>query len=103
MEDLRFPKDTKFVDMMLGRKKPINMFPFFFLIFYFISFHSQLSSNELGVALSAETLRAFNRGTNTTVDDQLGKNTNSTSNTEQNSVVAGFGQTVVLKEDTRVL
>src|SRR5690606_34726907 len=37
-----------------------------------------------------------------TVDDQLGKNTDGAGDTEQDSVVVGLGETIVLQENTRV-
>lgn len=63
----------------------------------------QLSSNELGVCLSAETLGALNGCTESTVDDQLGQDTEGTGDTEQDGVVVGLGQAVVLEKNTRVL
>ena len=70
--------------------------------FSFISF-LQLSTNQLGVGLRAETLGALNGRTESTVNDDLRKDTKGTGNTEQDGVVVGFGKTVVLEEDTRVL
>ena len=69
--------------------------------FSFISF-LQLSTNQLGVGLRAETLGALNGRTESTVNDQLGQDTQSTGDTEENGVVVGLGQTVVLEEDTGV-
>lgn len=78
-----------------GSHKIFFSWPFIFLL--------QLSSNQLGVGLSAETLGALNGRTESTVNDQLGQDTQSTGHTEQNGIVVGLGQTVVLEEDTRVL
>ena len=63
----------------------------------------ELSTDKLGESLSAETLGALNRSTESTVNDELRKNTNSTRNAKQDGIVAGFGQTVVLEENTGVL
>lgn len=63
----------------------------------------QLSTNQLSVFLSAERLRPLNRSTDSTVNDELGKNTQSTGNTEEDCVVVGLGQAIVLEKDTRVL
>lgn len=63
----------------------------------------ELSTNELGESLSAERLGALNGRTESTVDDQLGQNTQSTRHTEEDSVVIGLSQAVVLQEDTGVL
>lgn len=65
--------------------------------------YSELSTDKLSISLSAETLGTFNRSTKSTVDDQLRKNTQGTGDTEQNSVVVGFVQAIVLQEDTGVL
>lgn len=62
-----------------------------------------LSADQLGVSLGAEALGALDGGTQTTVDDQLGQDTQGTRHTEQDGVVVGLGQTVVLQEHTRVL
>lgn len=63
----------------------------------------QLSANKLGVSLSAETLRALNRSTKSAVNDELRKDTKGTGNTEEDGVVVGLSETVVLEEDTGVL
>lgn len=65
--------------------------------------HLQLSTNKLGEGLGAVGLGALNGGTKGTVDDQLGKDTQSTGNTEEDGVVVGLSQAIVLEEDTRVL
>lgn len=44
----------------------------------------------------------LNGGANGAVNDQLGQNTNCAGHTEQDSVVVGLGETVVLQQDTRV-
>lgn len=62
----------------------------------------KLSTNQLGVGLSAERLGALDGHTKSTVDDQLGKDTNGTGHTEQDGVVVSLGQTVVLEENSRV-
>jgi hypothetical protein len=62
----------------------------------------QLAANELSVLLSREGLGSLNGSTNSTVNDELGKDTESTGNTEQNSVVGLLSKTVVLEENTRV-
>lgn len=62
----------------------------------------QLAANELSVLLSGEGLGSLNGSTNSTVNDELGKDTESTGNTEQDSVVGLLSKTVVLEEDTRV-
>ena len=63
----------------------------------------ELSTNELGESLSAERLGALNGRTKSTVDDQLGQDTQSTGHTEEDGVVVGLSQAVVLQEDTGVL
>ena len=63
----------------------------------------ELSTNELGESLSAERLGALNGRTKSTVDDQLGQDTQSTGDTEEDGVVVGLSQAVVLQEDTGVL
>jgi hypothetical protein len=63
----------------------------------------ELGTNELSPCISAERLGALNGSTDGTVDDELGKNTESTRNTKENSVVVLLSQAVVLEEDTRVL
>jgi len=62
----------------------------------------QGSANQLGIGLGAEGLWSFNGSTKTTVDDELGQNTKSAGHAEENSVVAGFSQAVVLQQNTRV-
>ena len=44
----------------------------------------------------------LNGSTDGAVDDKLGKDTNGAGDTEENSVVVGLGETVVLEEDTGV-
>ena len=63
----------------------------------------ELSTNELGESLSAERLGALDGRTESTVDDQLGQDTQSTGHTEEDGVVVGLSQAVVLQEDTGVL
>ena len=63
----------------------------------------ELSTNELGESLSGERLGALNGRTKSTVDDQLGQDTQSTGHTEEDGVVVGLSQAVVLQEDTGVL
>lgn len=62
-----------------------------------------MSTDKLGESLSAERLGALDGGTETTVNDQLRKDTQSTGDTEEDGVVVGLSQAVVLEEDTRVL
>jgi hypothetical protein len=63
----------------------------------------KLSTNKLGPGIGREGLGALDGGTDGTVDDELGKDTKSTRNTEQNSVEVLLSETVVLEEDTGVL
>jgi hypothetical protein len=63
----------------------------------------QLGSNNFSPLLSREGLGSLNWCSYSTVDDELRKNTNSTGNTEKNSVVVGLSQAIVLEKDTRVL
>ena len=63
----------------------------------------ELSTNELGESLSAERLGALDGRTESTVDDQLGQDTQSTGDTEEDGVVVGLSQAIVLQEDTGVL
>lgn len=63
----------------------------------------QLGTDKLGESLSAERLGAFDGGTETTVNDQLRKDTQSTGDTEEDGVVVGLSQAVVLEEDAGVL
>lgn len=51
--------------------------------------------------LKAQNL-PLNGGTDGTVNDELGKDTNGTRHTEEYGVVVGLSQTVVLQQDTRV-
>ena len=44
----------------------------------------------------------LNGGTDSAVNDELGEDTNGTRNTEEDSVVAGLSQAIVLEEDTRM-
>lgn len=69
---------------------------------YIIITPLQLGSNNLGPLLGGEGLGALNRGSNSTVDDQLWEDTNRSGHTEENSVVVGFSQAVVLEKDTGV-
>jgi hypothetical protein len=62
----------------------------------------KLSTDQLGVGVSAEGLGALNGHAKSTVDDQLGQDTKGTGHTEQDGVVVSLGQTVVLEEDTGV-
>lgn len=69
----------------------------------FCKLNLKLSTDKFGVGLGAERLGTLDRSTESTVNDELRKDTKSTGNTEEDSVVIGFGKTVVLEEDTRVL
>ena len=62
----------------------------------------QLGADQLGVSLGGEGLGALDGGTDGAVDDELGKHTESTRDTEENSVVVLLGEAVVLEEDTGV-
>jgi hypothetical protein len=62
----------------------------------------QSSADQLGVGLSAEGLGPLNRGTDGTVNDELGKDTKRAGYTEQDSVVVLLSEAVVLEEHTRV-
>lgn len=62
----------------------------------------QLGTDQLGVSLGAERLGALDGHAQSTVDDQLGQDTQGSRHTEQDGVVVGLGQAVVLQEDTRV-
>lgn len=62
----------------------------------------QVSSDELSVLLSAERLGALDGSTESAVNDQLRQNTESAGDTEEDGVVAGFGQAVVLQENAAV-
>ena len=63
----------------------------------------KLSTNKLGPGLGREGLGALDGGTDGTVDDELGKDTKSTRNTEENSVEVLLSEAVVLEKDTGVL
>lgn len=63
----------------------------------------QLSTNKLGVGVGAEGLGSLNGGAESTVNDQLGQDTEGTGNAEEDGVVAGFSQTIVLEKNTGVL
>lgn len=63
----------------------------------------QLGTDELGPGVSGEGLWPLDGGTDGTVNDELGKDTNGAANTEEDGVEVLLGQTVVLEEDTRVL
>jgi len=63
----------------------------------------QLSANQLSVFFSAERLRSLYRSTDSTVNNELRKNTQSTGNTEEDCVVIGLSQAIVLEKDTGVL
>jgi hypothetical protein len=69
----------------------------------FLKSRLKLSTNQLSVLLSAERLGPLNRSTDSTVNDELRKDTQSTGDTKENGVVAGLSKTVVLEENTRVL
>jgi hypothetical protein len=62
----------------------------------------QLSANQLGVSLGAERLGPLNGGTDSAVNDELGKDTERTGYTEEDGVVVLLSETVVLEEDTGV-
>lgn len=57
---------------------------------------------DLDPLLGGEGLGALNGGTDGAVNDELGQDTNGTGDTEENGVVVGLSQTVVLEENTRV-
>lgn len=63
----------------------------------------QLCANQLRILFSAEGLRPLDWRTDSTVNDELGKDTQSTGDTEENGVIAGFSQAIILEEDPRVL
>ena len=63
---------------------------------------SQLGADELGQSLGGVGLRPLDRGTDGTVDDELGQHTNGTRDTEEDGVEALLGQAVVLEQDTGV-
>lgn len=62
----------------------------------------QLSTNQLGVSLGAERLGPLNGGTDGTVNDKLGKDTERAGYTEEDGVVVLLSEAVVLEEDTGV-
>lgn len=62
-----------------------------------------LRANNLGQSLRAVALGALNRGTQATVDDHLRQDTKGAGHTEENGVVIGLGQAVVLQKHTGVL
>lgn len=62
--------------------------------------YSQLGTHQLSPCLSGERLRALDRCTNRTIDDQLRQHAECAGNTEQNSVEVLLGQTVVLQQHT---
>lgn len=63
----------------------------------------KLSTNKLGPGVGGEGLGALDGGTDGAVDDELGKDTKSTRNTEENGVEVLLSETVVLEKDTGVL
>lgn len=65
--------------------------------------HLKLGTDKLGPGLSAEGLGALDGGTDGTVNDELGKNTKGTRDTEEDGVEVLLGEAVVLEEDTGVL
>jgi hypothetical protein len=67
-----------------------------------MTIYLQLGADQLGVSLGGEGLGALDGGTDGTVDDELGKNTEGTGHTEKNSVVVLLGEAVVLEEHTGV-
>lgn len=58
--------------------------------------------DKLGPLVSGEGLGSLNGGTESAVDDELGKNTNGARDTEEDGVVVGLSKTVVLEKDTGV-
>ena len=58
--------------------------------------------HDLGPLLCAEGLGALDGGADCAVDDELGEDTDGAGNTEEDGVVAGLGEAVVLEEDTGV-
>lgn len=61
---------------------------------------SELSANELSPSLSREGLRALDRGADGAVNDELGKHTKCSADTEEDGVEVLLGEAVVLEEDT---
>jgi|SRR5271154_4219182 len=64
---------------------------------------SQHCSNKLSISLGTEGLWSFNRRTKASVDDELWQDAQGSRDTEEDSVVVGFRQTVVLQKHTRML
>lgn len=63
--------------------------------------HLQLL-DELDPLLGGEGLGALNGRANSAVNDELGKDTNGAGDTEEDGVVVGLGEAVVLEQDTGV-
>lgn len=57
---------------------------------------------DLNPLLGREGLGPFNRGTDSAVNDKLRQHTNGTRDTEEDSVVLGLSQAIVLQENTRM-
>lgn len=72
------------------------------IIIYILLSLRQSETNLLGKSLGRERLGALDRSTDSTVNDDLRKDTKSTSNTEQNGVEVLLSKTVVLQQDTGV-
>lgn len=64
--------------------------------------NSKLSANELGPGLGGEGLGALDGGTDGAVNDELGKHTKGTGDTEEDGVEVLLFEAVVLEEDTGV-
>jgi hypothetical protein len=79
----------------LGRILPSPTFPLLFL-------NPLQLLDELSPLVSGERLGSLDGGTEGAVNDELGKDTNGTGDTEEDSVVVSLSETVVLEEDTRV-
>lgn len=62
----------------------------------------ELGTDQLSKLLGREGLGSLNGHAVGTVDDELGKDTESAGNTEEDSVVSGLSESVVLEEDTGV-
>ncbi|KAI6759071.1 hypothetical protein HG531_013832 [Fusarium graminearum] len=58
--------------------------------------------NKLSPLVSGEGLGSLDGGTESAVNDELGKDTNGTGDTEEDGVVVSLSETVVLEEDTGV-
>ena len=58
--------------------------------------------DELSPLVSGEGLGSLDGGTESAVNDELGKDTNGAGDTEEDGVVASLSETVVLEEDTGV-